>query len=159
MAPSGGIGQAGNHLAAARGELQPIADQVGQQLHDPLAIESDDHRRRGHLDRQRHASLLGEFGVRLDHRTDRVAQIAGPHVEREDAGVDARQIEQVGAHPIESADLLLGARQEFAAGRLIDVAVTLQLGECAQGGDRRAKLVRHVRHEFAEPVPVGLEEP
>ncbi len=138
--------------------LRRVADQVAEQLHDPFAVEAEHHRAGRHLARQGDAAPLGQLGVRLDHRPHRVAQVAPSHVQREDAGIDARQVEQVGAHPLQSADLLGRAVQELAALRLVHLPVALELGEGAQRGDGRAQLVADIGDELAQPIPVRLQQ-
>ena len=108
---------------------------------------------------QRDAALLGELGMRLDHRAHRVAQVALADVEREDARVDARQVEQVVAHPLEAADLLARPLEELARVVLVDRPVALEFGEGSQRGDRRPQLVRHVGDELPQPIAIGPDQP
>ena len=113
---------------AARRELQRVADEVGEELDDALAVEAQLDGSAGHRAFETDAARDGHLRQRLDDDLHRVAQVAVAHVEREDAGIDARQVEQVGAQPLEPADLLGRALQELGPRRLIDVAVALELG-------------------------------
>ena len=116
-----------------------------------------DHRIARHEALEPDAARDRHLGERLHHRLDRVAQVAVAHVEREDAGVDPRQVEQVRAQPLEPTDLLGRALEELAPGRLVDLAVSLELGVHAQRGDRRPKLVADVGDELAQPIAVRLQ--
>ena len=95
-----------------------------------------------------------------DGRLDRRAEVVRAEVEEHEAAVELRQLEQVLGEPVEPLDLLaarleeLGARLRVVAGLLLE-----QLVERAQGGDRRAQLVRDVGQEVAAPVAVAADDP
>ncbi len=93
-------------LPAAGGELQGVADEVVDELHDPFAVEAERDRLPRHLGPERDPALLGDLGVRLDDGTHGVTQVALRHRERKDPRVDPRQVQQVRAHPLQAADLL-----------------------------------------------------
>ena len=80
------------------------------------------------------------------------------------AGVEAREVEQVGGELRQPRHLLAHRFQELLARLLVEILVGHQLQEPAEGEERRAQLVRRVRDELApgalevlEPAPHPLE--
>ena len=70
-------------------------------------------------------------------------------VDRQPAGVEPREVEQVGRELRQAVDLLAHLREELVARRLVEPRVVEQLEEAAEREERRAQLVRGVGDELA----------
>jgi hypothetical protein len=128
-----------------------VLDEVHDDLVDALGIAIG-LQRRGCVDREH--DILGRVHARLaGGALEDVAQREGPHVERLLAGLQAREIEQLGDEPPEAARLLEHRAQRLGIGFADAVDDVLEHG--LQRAERRAQLVRDVGDEVA-PQAVGL---
>ncbi len=94
------------HGPAARGELDRVAHEVGDDLADPRRIVQDPDRpgRQAQLEPDS-APLGGRLGL-LDRRFDRRANVLRTQVQEHEARIELRQLEQVLGQPVEAFELL-----------------------------------------------------
>ena len=98
--------------------------------------------------RGRHAQLEARV-VLLQGRLELAGDVArqrrevgGLGAQLDGAGLQPREVEQVGGELAQARDLLADLRQEAIARLVVEVLVLQQLEEPAEGEDRRAQLVR-----------------
>ena len=148
-----------NRYGAASGrELEGVADQVGQQLNDPLAIETQDDRRRRDATLSRpmpRASATSDsawttawIGSRRSPSRMSSGKIPASIRDR-----SSRLVLSHSSRPICSVE----RSRNSARVDLVDLAVSLELGVHAQRGDRRPQLVAHVGDELAQAVAISLQ--
>jgi hypothetical protein len=80
---------------AVAGELERVAEQVHEDLADPLAVEDDLGRGAGILPGEADPLLHGQRPVLGDHRLDQLARIERLGIDRQPARLDLRQIEDL----------------------------------------------------------------
>ena len=80
---------------ALAGELERVAEQVDEDLADPLAVEDDLGRRAGVLPGEADPLLRGQRPVLGDDRLDELARIERLRVDRQPARLDLRQVEDL----------------------------------------------------------------
>ncbi len=78
-----------------------------------------------------------------------LGQVDGLLRHGEPAGVDPREVEQIGRELRQPRHLLAHLRDELVAGGRVDRRVVQQLEEAAEREERRAELVRGIRDELA----------
>ena len=146
--------------AAARRELDRVADEVGDDLADPLRVVADPDRRVGQVQATaRTPRARPRPRVCSTADLDRRAQVVRAEVEQDEPGVELRELEQVLGEPVEPLDLLAARLEELGARlRVVGGALLEQLVERAQGGQRRPQLVRDVGQEVAAPVAVAADD-
>ena len=88
------------------------------------------------------------------HRLGQVADVGRLGAQLERAGLQAREVEQLGRELAQTVDLLAQLVQEGGARLLVELLVLEQLQEAAEREDRRAQLVRGGGDEAP---PRGLE--
>ena len=143
-APWPAVGEPDRDRGVRGGVLADVAEQVGQHLPDPRLVRHHDQAgRRAGPDR---ALRLHRPGV-LDRVRDQRGQVGLGQVE---GGVPVQpgQLEQLGdqaGHPVR---LLLDAAHGVRQPVLTERTLPVQLGVPADGGERRAQLVRRVRGEL-----------
>ena len=144
------------HGAAARRELQRVADQVGEQLHDALAVETQ---------------LTGRPAPRSqDDATLLAPARRAPRPRLGSGRAGRRRACRAGRSRRRCATGRAGWCSASRAGRSARSIAPgtrvgsprrpgrpLELGVHAQGGDRRPQLMAHVGDELAQPIAVGLE--
>ena len=81
-------------------------------------------------------------------RTGQDAEIELLALELNPAGVQAREIEQIGRELRQPRHLLAGGAEELLPRRLVELLVVEQLEEAPEREDRRPQLVRRVRDEL-----------
>ena len=92
--------------------------------------------------------VLVERGCKLRrHARREIAEVGRLGTQLERAGLQARQVEQVGGELAEPRDLLAHDRDELAPRLVVEVLVLEQLEEAAEREDRRTQLVRRGRDE------------
>ena len=129
------------------GELERVADQVHQDLTQADVIAGDLTRHRGLVnERQRDALLPRPDGHQFGDVADQGDDVDRPRFDRQLAGLDLRQIQQV----VEQRQKVL----PVAIDRIDPLALfggqfrLEHLGEPEHGGQRRPQFVRDVREEF-----------
>ena len=133
------------HGAAGRAVARGVVEEVGDELAQARGIAVDDEP--GRVDLEHVGDVLpahprlGDGGVQQRADLDRLA------VQRRPAGVDAREVEQVGDQVRHPFALVERGAQRGGVGRGDAVGEVLQHG--AQGGQRRPELVADVGDQLA----------
>ena len=137
-----------HHLASLR-ELDGVADQVEEQLPQPSRIADQPLRHRA-ADRQRQLQslLMGARAQRAHSVPDRAARIERHALERQLAGLDLREVEDVVDQSQQRARRVARRRQVLAL-LAREPGVERELGHAEDRVHRRADLVAHVREELA----------
>ena len=150
-APAADGGRNGQPHAALGGELEGVRQQVLQNLLQPLGVGDDAAGEvRVDVDVER---KLAVFGLVPERPPDRLEQVRGQNllgIDRDGAGFDLRQIENV-ADQVEQvgAGAVDGAGEFDLLRRQVAVRVVGELlAEDQDAVERRAQLVRHVGQEF-----------
>ena len=90
-----------------------------------------------------------------DRVLDHGAQVVRPQVQRHEARIELRELQQVGGQPVEAFDLASALLEELVARIwVLGGTVAQQLVEGAQRGDGRAQLVRDIGQELPAAVAV-----
>ena len=144
-----GAGGAGRdpHIAAARGELDPVGDQIDQHLLDRALVGEGLLRRRRHRQLQRHAAPLRRRTDKADGGRRHLAKIEQFLMQFEFARLDlghveyaVDQVQQMAARFMDMSRILLIARAAHRTENLLDH----HFGETNDGVQRRAQLVTHI---------------
>ena len=98
------------------------------------------------------ARALREGVELVDEELGDAREIDGLAFDSESAGIEARQVEQLGGELRQPFDLLAHAGEELLPGCLVHVLVVEELEVPAQREERRSQLVRRVRDELAARV-------
>ena len=130
--------------------LTRVGDEVAEDLADPHRVAVDDRGEAGlDLELQRQALGIGDRPIGRLHRGQQLAQVEGARFEGELAGLDLREVEDVGKDPFEALgageDLLEVVAARFRRQRLDQ----RQAGQAEQAVQRRADLVAGVGEEGA----------
>jgi len=150
-----GRGHADADRPAGLRELDRVADEVRDDLPDPLRIVAQADRRRRELEAQRDAPSTGRRSCLLDCRFDRGPEIVRTQVEEDEPRIELGELEQVLGQPVEPLELDPAVVQEFRARRrIVAGALGQELVEREEGRDRGPQLVRHVGQEIAAPIAV-----
>ena len=104
------------------------------------------------------AAAQGERTELLLEQLRDVAEVDRSVLDPHPAGIEPREVEQIGCELRQPRHLLAHRLQEFLAGRLVQVFVRHQLEEAAEREQRRAQLVGGVRDELS-PGSVEVLEP
>ncbi len=142
-------------MPALADDAARVVDEVEHHLLQPVHVAEN--QRRPTVDGQRHVAVLQQ---RLEHRRRAVG--GEPQVDlrqRQLAGraLDALEREQVVGEPAQPLGLERDRREEALLVLGVDVAVEQRLGGAADGGERRAQLVAHVRDELRLAPLLDLE--
>src|SRR5262245_60852954 len=89
----------------------------------------------------------GDGGELVDEVAGKIAEGDRLADEPHAAGVEAGEVEQVGGELREALHLLGGGREELRPRLVVEVLVSEELDEAAEGEDGRAQLVRRIRDE------------
>jgi hypothetical protein len=133
---------------AFAGELDRVADQVGEDLLEPQRV-ADQRQRRVAVDQAHQFQLLGVGGRGEDGQgvLQQVAQVERDMVEHQLAGLDLREVEDLVDDPQQVVGGLFDGAQvvELARGQF---AFLQQMGEAENAVERRADFVAHVGQEL-----------
>jgi len=127
-----------------------IVDQVGEHLRQPVAIAGNARQRPRHVDRQPDALLARLDRQALGYHAQHIAQLDGMAQHVKLTGLDACDVEQALDHAVQAARLVVD-HQGGMLGRLGIGGNALGDGlrKALDAGQRRAQIVRDVRHEIA----------
>ncbi len=133
-----------DHHGAFVGELDGVADQVGQHLLEPQRI-AHQRQRRVAIDKADQLQLLGVRGRAEDGQgvLDQVAQVEGHALQHQLAGFDLREVENLVDDAQQAVGGLFDGRQVILLARG-EIAFLQQVGETQNPVERRADLVAHV---------------
>ena len=142
------------------GELDGVADEVEQDLPQPLA----DRRRSGvgHVGRRRRTTSSSPFSCARDARAAARRRRAcsrrsnGGRLELELAGLDLREVEDVVDEPQQRVGRRCARSSRYSRCSGVSARVERQLGHAEDAVHRRADLVAHVREELALGAVGGL---
>ena len=129
--------------------LQRVLHEVRDDLREPIGVRVGRERRRA-LDLQRDVQLHRRGPERVDRGAHGVGRVDRARRERELAGVEPGEVQQVGDEALEPAGL--GRDHVRGAGLLVvgaDGAVDHRLGPAADRRERRAEVVGDAEHERA----------
>ena len=127
-----------------------VPDRVDEQVgHHPrqLAGVGGDEEAVVHVSAEAYAAGAGDRVGAGQRLADHVAQRDRLEVQRQHAGVDAGELEEVVDHPHHPVDL--GADLAVVAGGVVGQPVLERLGHRAHRGQRRAQVVGHPRDQLA----------
>ncbi len=153
---------ADDHLAAVGAELDGIVEEVDDHLPEPILRPTDRRHLGRHVRPKLHALALGEQPESLDRGHREPPEVDLVEHDQRTAGLDPRQVEQLLDHLDEVVGLDLDLADPVAhPGRdRLAGAVSFAdegLGQQADGGQRRAQLVRQVVDELG-PDPLEATE-
>ena len=144
----------GRHIephAALRGELERVRQQVLEHLLQPLGVGDDAAAEIGiEMNLERQLPVVGLVAERPRHHVEQVGEEDLLRVDRDGAGLDLRQVENVRDQRQQvGAGAMNGARElDLLGGEVALRIVGELLAEDQDRIERRAQLVRHVGEEF-----------
>ena len=144
-----------HHLAALRGVVQRVVQQVPQDLREPDRVRVDDDGDRVGARGERDACRCEGGGEGDARRRDHAGDIDGRPVQGERVLLDQGQIPEVLRKPLQPPDLGLDRRQALLAG---DNVVGEGLGVELQGRQRGTHLVGEIGQQLAA-CSFGVREP
>ena len=145
------------HVPAARGVLDRVVDQVDQDLDEPVVIGGDGDQARRHGAGEPDASARRPRPDDGHHRVDDLVERGRRQRQRDPPELDVRQLGEVADEAPEPLGVAKDDLEEFPRVlRLFERPLEQGLEIAVNGGERRAELVGHVRHELGAHV---LEPP
>src|SRR5262247_2404849 len=142
------VPEANFHRATRRGELDRVVDQVPDHLLKPVAVEPEQVRYWGEVCSQTHLLGLRRRANRFDRRLDNRGQVGLLEVQRQIAGDDGRNIEQIVNQLFLRAGVALYGLQGALFARLVETPFTGERDPTEHGVERRAQLVRDGGEKF-----------
>ena len=137
----------GADIDAARRELERVLDQVGHHLREPVGVGCGAKPLAVAGDREGDAGVFGRRSEAFGRVHDQLADVDRARLEREAAGVEPGQREQIAHEPLEAPRL--GGDHRGRLGVIGSGPVRDRLGEAADRGQGRAQVVRDRQEELA----------
>ena len=133
--------------------LHGVGEQVDRRLQQHVAIGQHAQVQRAELAGQRDLLLLGRRLHDADRLVQQLVERQRRLVDRHDARLDPRQVQQVVDQPLQAVGLAVDDAQELLAGRVVvGFAIDEQLDIGPNAGQRRLHLVADRRDELRVPL-------